>query len=522
MGIVIRQSIKFSIMSYIGVLLGAFNILVLSPQFLTTKEIGIINFVESLGLVLANLSAFGIVQITDKFSPIFKADAQLYKRFFAFLALYAFVGWCVCAFVFWVSIPFWQSFYIEKSPETLPFFVYIIPYALLLLMMLVVESYARVHLRIAIPNFFREVLLRVGIVVLVILFSQKIIGFELLLGVRVALYGFMVFLGLLYVYQLGIFFWQNPRFIFYKKNTGTSTSETSLFKQILVYGAWIWIGGAGTLVIVKIDMLMIPALISTEALGIYTIAYFIGSLLEVPRRAISQITTPLVSKAWSENDLTQVNTLYQKSALNQTIAGTLLFLGIWINLDNLFLLMPKGNIYAEGKYVVFWIALLRWFDMFFGINSELLLQSKHYRVNLLFILALAVVMLVSNYICILRMGIIGAGFATCMSFLLFNFIKYTYIWQKFNLHAWQKEIFFVAFWGILTYLLGLLLPVFEVSASSKNVTHILSNMVIQSIFAGLFFVSGVLYFKWSKDVNAVFEKIIQSLSAPKGGANTKI
>ncbi len=511
MGIVIRQSIKFSIASYLGVLLGAFNILVLSPRFLSVQEIGIINFVESLGLVLANLSAFGIVQATDKFSPIFKADNQLYQRFLAFLVLYSFVGWVICASIFLIFLPFWQSFYTKTSPETLAFFTYAVPYALLLLWLLVIESYTRVHLRIAIPNFFREVLLRIGIVILVILFAKKIIGFELLVGIRVSLYGLMAFFGFLYVLQLGIFFFKNPKIIFFYKNKiqenqnqinekqeNEKPQNPSLFWEIMRYGAWIWIGGAGTLIIVKIDILMIPALLSTEALGIYTIAYFIGSLLEVPRKAISQITTPLISKAWSENDLVQVKTLYQKSALNQTIAGTLLFLGIWGNIDSLFLLMPE--IFAQGKYVVFWIALLRWLDMFFGINSELLLQSKHYRMNLFFILALAVVMLVSNYIGIIKMGIVGAGFATCMSFLLFNIIKYLYIWQKFNIHAWQKEIFFVTGWGILTYLLSLLLPTFEINILQKNTIHILANMLINGAFVSVFFGFGVLFFGWSKDI----------------------
>jgi O-antigen/teichoic acid export membrane protein len=426
--------------------------------------------------------------------------------------LYSFVGWIICSTIFLVFLSFWQSFYTKTSPETLAFFVYAVPYALLLLWLLVVESYARIHLRIAIPNFFREVILRVGIVILVILFSQKIIGFEMLVGVRVSLYGLMALFGVLYVYQLGIFFWKNPSIIisgiiFEKKNNSENLTENknqTLFGKIIQYGLWIWIGGAGTLIIVKIDTLMIPALLNTEALGIYTIAYFIGSLLEVPRKAISQIATPLVSKAWSENNLSQVETLYQKSALNQTIAGTLLFLGIWVNLDSLFLLMPNGVLYAQGKYVVFWIALLRWLDMFFGINSELLLQSKHYRMNLFFILALAVLMLFSNYIGILKMGIVGAGFATCMSFLLFNIIKYIYIWQKFHIHAWQKEIFFVTFWGILTYLLVLILPFFE----EKTTFYILSNIILKSAFISVFFLSGVLFFGWSKDINEIIKKMV--------------
>ena len=39
------------------------------------------------------------------------------------------------------------------------------------------------------------------------------------------------------------------------------------------------------------------------------------------------------------------------------MAGTLLFLLVWVNIDNIFDIIPHGEIYEAGKWVVFFIAL---------------------------------------------------------------------------------------------------------------------------------------------------------------------
>ena len=71
-----------------------------------------------------------------------------------------------------------------------------------------------------------------------------------------------------------------------------------------------------------------------------------------------------------------IETIYKKSALNLFIIGSFLLLGIWANIDSIFSLLPKSDIYAQGKWVVLLIGLGRVADMMTGLNTEILVNSK--------------------------------------------------------------------------------------------------------------------------------------------------
>jgi len=62
----------------------------------------------------------------------------------------------------------------------------------------------------------------------------------------------------------------------------------------------------------------------------------------------------------------------------------MLFLGIWCNIDSIFELIPNGEIYSPGKWVVFYIGLSKLFDMATGVNQEIVGTSKYYKIDLLF------------------------------------------------------------------------------------------------------------------------------------------
>ena len=55
MGIIQRQSIRSTIGISAGFLIGAFNLLVLAPKFLTTEQLGLTRLITDLGITLATL-----------------------------------------------------------------------------------------------------------------------------------------------------------------------------------------------------------------------------------------------------------------------------------------------------------------------------------------------------------------------------------------------------------------------------------------------------------------------------------
>mgnify|MGYP004150682039 CR=1 FL=1 len=59
------------------------------------------------------------------------------------------------------------------------------------------------------------------------------------------------------------------------------------------------ISGFGNIIILNIDILMVSALLGLSNTGIYTTAFYIGIIIEMPRRAISQISLPIISNHFS-------------------------------------------------------------------------------------------------------------------------------------------------------------------------------------------------------------------------------
>ena len=102
---------------------------------------------------------------------------------------------------------------------------------------------------------------------------------------------------------------------------------------------------------------MIGKLIGYKEVAFYTVAYFIGNVVRVPARAIGSICMPLVARAWKKDDLVAIKDIYIKSAINQLILGGLIFLGVWLNIDDALSLFPVK--FQGGRLAVFFIAFCK-------------------------------------------------------------------------------------------------------------------------------------------------------------------
>jgi O-antigen/teichoic acid export membrane protein len=269
-----------------------------------------------------------------------------------------------------------------------------------------------------------------------------------------------------------------------------------LLREMAVFGAFILLGGAGSLIITKIDTLMLGSMAGTREVAIYTIAFFIGTIIEIPRRAIAQISTPVISQAWAQHNIEKIEEIYHKSAINQLIIGSFFLLGIWCNVDAIFNLVPNGEIYRPGKYVVLFIGLARLFDMATGVNGEIILQSRYYRFNLISVAILAILLVVTNWIFIPLYGINGAAFGTALSVLLYNILKYLFLWIKFRIQPFSIKTIIVLLIAVFTYFSASLVP-----APASDFGSTVINILIRSSIITILFASCTFIFQVSEDAN---------------------
>jgi O-antigen/teichoic acid export membrane protein len=184
-----------------------------------------------------------------------------------------------------------------------------------------------------------------------------------------------------------------------------------------------------------------------------------ATVIEIPKRAITQATTTLIARAFERNDTTEIGTLYRKTAINQLIIGSLILIGLWANLTNMFAMMPKGELFANGASVVILVGIGKLIDMAFGPGSEIIGLSRYYWFNLVCVSALAVIVVISNWLLIPRFGIVGAACGSVFALLIYNSVKCFFIFHKLGIQPFTWTVAKVAAIALGVMLLNLVLPI---------------------------------------------------------------
>ena len=489
MGLVIRQSFYSTIISYAGVVIGYINLLYLYPKFLSLEQVGLFRTIQDAAILLSPFAQFGLTQSIFRFYPHFVKDKSTSHTFITLMMLLALAGFAVFFIIFKIFESPLLSYFKDNAKEIIQYSSWVIWLTLVLVMMAVLEAFSRSLLKTVVPNFLREIVARLLLSVLVLLYFSGVLSFDQFVIGSVAGYLLCLILLICYLWQQGEISIQTD----FKNLDQTKLPE--LFKYSLLSFA----GMAGLILIGKIDSMMVSAMLGFSANAIYTTAFYMATVIEIPKRALSQIAMPLISRAFEKNNLTEVATLYRKTSTNQLIIGSLLLIGVWINLDSLFALMPKGEIYAAGKWVVIIVGAGKLIDMLFGPSSEIIVLSKYYKFNIVLILILAVLIVVSNNILIPRYGIEGAAWGAAFALIMFNGIKFLFIYWKINTQPFDANTVKVLVIAGLTLTVNKLIPQLD----TLLIDILLRSSVVTAVFATLILVS-----KSSEDANRIFKAVL--------------
>jgi O-antigen/teichoic acid export membrane protein len=496
MGIIIRQSVKSTIVSYVGVGIGIFNIVFLATRYFSASQVGLSRVVFENAVLFTSIAHLGVPYIAIKYFARFKGNVNHQHGFLVFLLVYGLVGFLFFSLLYLFSKQLFVHYYQSNSPELIEYYYYLLPIVLFSIYLNIFEAYCQVNERIVVPTIVREIFLKFSNSVLIFLFALHVIDFDRYLFGMIIIMGIGPLLLIGYLKKLGK--------LDLKKDF--SFLNKSSFKEMMTYGLFIVLGGIGNILATKIDVLMLPAMTNLQSTGIYVIAIFIAMVIEIPKRSISQITTPILANAISRNDMKQVDELYKKTALNQLIVGLLLFLLIWCNIDAIFVIMPNTAVYNQGKYVVFFIALSRLVDMASGVNTEIILNSKYFRFGLTSIAVLAILTISTNLIFIPVYGINGAAFAAALSIFIYTLIKLTYVWIRFRLQPYTQKSLQVIALSLIPFAVTLIFPV-----SSDGVVRSMIFLVVKSTLIFILFTVLILKFRVSEDVNNLVKALLKKV-----------
>lgn len=493
MGIVIRQSIYSTLISYLGVAIGYINLLYLYPKFLSLEQVGLFRTIQDAAILFTPFAQFGLTHSIFRFYPQLVKDQRTSHTFITLMALMALAGFAIFFLLFKIFETPLLSYFQDNAKEIIQYASLVLWLTLVLVMIAVLETFSRSLLKTVVPNLLREVMARLFLSVLVLFYFGGFITFNQFIICSVLGYLLWLLILLFYLWKQGEISLQ----------TNFTALDQTKFPELFMYSLLSFAGMAGLILIGKIDSMMVSALLGLSANAIYTTAFYMATVIEIPKRALSQIAMPLISRSFEKGDLKEVANLYRKTSINQFIIGSLLLIGVWINLDNLFALMPNGEHYSIGKWVVIIVGGGKLVDMLFGPSSEIIVLSKYYKFNILLILILAALIIVSNNLLIPRYGIDGAAWGAAFALVAFNVIKYFFIYLKYNIQPF-------------TLATGKVLGIALVTVFINSILFKLENTILDIIFRSgivtLVFGGLVVITKSSPDANGLFRKGILLLS----------
>lgn len=488
MGIIKRQGIKQSIVTYVGITIGMLNMLWIYPSFISTQELGLIKFLQSTALFIVPFVFLGSSNLIVRFFPEFKDKENKHHGFLFFITMLLGIGIVFFLLLFYFLNDFISEYYENRSEY---YVVQYLPHLVILTLLVAFSHLFTTYIlnfkRIVVPSLFNDLFVKISIPILVLLYYFEYLDLTGLVNGILVAYGLIVLAMMIYLKWLGEFSFQ-PNFKLLTK---------SRLQRMSVYMGFGILGSLGSKLANQIDIIMVTSLADLSFAGIYALALTISTVIDVPRRALTKIISPILAEVIKNDDRAELKMLYQKSALTQFIAGLYIFLGIWVCIDHLFAIMPQSDQFMLGKYVVLFLGMSKLVDMLSGINGEIIVYSKYFRYQSYFILCLAVFNVAANLLWIPIFQINGAALATLSSLSLYNILKFILVKKKYNIQPFTKPMIWVFLIGLFTYICIELIP---------NVPNHFLNIVINAILVTIIYGGLIIYFKPSPDINHLVEQ----------------
>jgi O-antigen/teichoic acid export membrane protein len=485
MGIVINQSIKNTIITYIGFGIGAANALFMYPHFLGEEYYGLTGYILSTANVIFPLLAFGVHNTLIKFFTHYKTDDEKssFLTFVLILPLLLIIPFLLIGFFGYD----WIATFLSKKNPIVYDYVWQIPIiGLCMGYFEIFYAWVKVHLQSVIGGFIKEVLLRIFIsIFLFAVYFKWITPLEFINSL----------MGIYLITTLVMFFYaMKVRSITYSFKIPHNS------KEVFIYSLFIILSGSIANMLLDIDKTMINQYIKIENIAYYTVAIFIATVIAVPSRAMHQITYPITAKLMAENKHDELNELYKKTSITLQIIGGLVLVGILVNINQMYLLLPKN--YSTGIFVVFTIGISKYFDLILGNNNAIIFNSKYYKAVLFLGLLLAFLAISLNMIFIPIYGINGAAIATLISITLYSIAKLLFVVLKMKLYPFSNQTL---------YCLGVLIATFIIFYFWDFSFNPIVNIVLKSILVSVFYIFMNYKLKLSSDFNNVVNSILEKV-----------
>ena len=423
-----RQSIISSGIVYFGFGLGFINTYLFTREGgFSESQYGLLGTFTAISSVMLSFAGLGMQAYIYKFFPYYNDNLPPTKNdMITWALLTSIIGFLLVTIGGYAFRNLVIRKYGAHSPDLVKYYYWIFPFGFGLTMYSLLEAYAWQLKKSILTNYLREVQFRIFTFLLICFSTLGILkSFDLFIKI----YSFAYILLALILFCWLLF----SRSI--QLTLVPSRVTKKFIRKIFTLAAFVWSGNLISNIANVFDVLVIAAVMPSGLAyaGIFTLAQYIGSLIQAPQRSIISASMAPLSQAWKDKDMEKINRIYHRSSINQLAFAAGMFVLIWINFKDGVITFDLKKEYLEGQYVFLFLGILRVIDMGTGLNSQIIATSTFWRFEFFTGLILLAFSLPLNYILTKQLGVVGPAIATLTALVIYNSIRFIFLWKKFNM-----------------------------------------------------------------------------------------
>lgn len=474
MGIIQKQGIQNTIITYLGIVIGFANLIIIQPLLLTKEEVGLIRVLFSFSSLVAVLVPLGITNITIRYFPLFRNKEKGHYGFLGFVLLFPVVGGILIYILLAVFKNAIIGQYEVNSKLFTEYYNFVLPLSVILGFISVLNTYCFSLFKTTVPSLLNDIVNRLFTILVISAYYLKLISLDVFITLFVAIYAMQLGLLLYYLILIDKPTLKVDRIFLKEKNVAT----------MLKYGFLLSFASIASLGLKYLDSIMIGNYMSLGFVGIYSIAAFIPTVIEAPLTSLDKIAYTKLSNALSKNNHSEVKEIYFKSSRYLFLLGGALFLMVNVNIADLLSFLPPD--YGKGINVVLIISIGALINMAGGANTSIIFSSDYYKLGGYLLIFLAAMAFGLNILLIPRFGIEGAALATAITVFVFSLLRYLIIYKGFKLQPYDKKMFIILLLILGGMILNYILPMTQSA---------IINIIYRSIIIIGVYLFGTYYFK---------------------------
>ncbi|MBA2745952.1 MAG: polysaccharide biosynthesis protein [Flavisolibacter sp.] len=492
-----RQSIISSAVVYFGFILGIFNTYLFTREGgLTKEQFGVTGLFIAFANIMFSVASLGMPAYIHKFFPYYKSHLNEKKNDqLAWALLIPTAGFLVVLLLGLLLKNIVIDNIFNNSPELLRYYYWTFPFGYGYTIFMVLEAYSWQQGKAVMSNILKEVAFRAFVTVLIVLLT---------------IYFIPDFDSFVYIYSFGFILLSLSLALYLKRkgqlhlNFSISRVTEKFKKKILTMVSFVWGGSMIYNIAAVFDSIIIAAVLPNgmAALGIFTVAQNISSLMQAPQRAVVSAAIGPLSQGWKDKDMKKINRIYHSSSINQLLFASMIFCLIWLNFDDGIATFRIQSDFGAAKWVFFWIGMNRIIDMGSGLNSQIIGTSTYWRFEFITGLILLALALPLNWQLTRHMGIIGPAIANLIAYTVYNFIRYMFLWNRFRMQPFKWTTLYAILLALTTYYLC-----YTLFDAYRGIQW----MIVRSVVFLTLFLSGMYFMKLSPDAQPVLDTLRKKL-----------